>query len=60
MTLEILFDGLCELFTGDSQIEKHAKSELERARGHTLPPQEATRLPAPFLLFMSRISHCTL
>jgi DNA-binding transcriptional LysR family regulator len=39
MTLETLFDGLCELLIGDSQIEKHAKSELQRARADTLPPQ---------------------
>ena len=54
MTLASLFDGLCELFTGDSQIEKHAKSELERARKNTLPPQEVNKLSAPFLKVMAQ------
>lgn len=54
MTLASLFDGLCELLIGDSQIEKHAKSELQRARADTLLPQEATRLAAPFLEVMER------
>ena len=39
MTLEILFDGLCDLLVGDTSIERHAKAELQRAkadaqRGH--------------------------
>ena len=54
MTLEILFDGLCDVLIGDSQIEKHAKSELQRARADALPPQQATRLAAPFLEVMER------
>ena len=54
MTLASLFDGLCELLIGDSQIEKHAKSELQRARADSLPPQEVTRLEVPFLEVMAQ------
>ena len=54
MALATLFDGLCELLNGDFQIEKHAKSELQRARADILPYQEATRLQAPFLEVMAQ------
>ena len=38
MTLEILFDGLCDLLIGDTSIERHAKAELQRAKADALPP----------------------
>ena len=54
MTLEILFDGLCDLLVGDTSTERHAKAELQRAKADPLPPQKHTTLAAPFLEVMAQ------
>ena len=56
MKLAMLFEGLCDLLSKDSTIEKNAIAELRRAKTEISPPQDPTSLPTPFLEVMKRDS----
>ena len=56
MTLAMLFEGLCDLLSKDSPIEKNATAKLRRAKTEISPPQDPTSLPVLFLEVMNRDS----
>ena len=54
MTLETLFEGLCDLLLDEYPIERHAKAELQKAKSEAGTPQEPTPLANPCLEVMER------
>jgi len=56
MTLETLFEGLCDLLREDHAIERNAKAELRRAKAKITPQTDRSPLPEPFLEVMARDS----
>ena len=58
MTLAMLFEGLCDLLSKDSPIEKNATAKLRRAKTEISPPQDPSRKSSVASLYGQYESYC--